>query len=883
MRTSFAVALAAAIVILSSLPLPSALAGAVGGANVHGVPSKTLGTWSKNVLLTPGSLSHNVQTEPHIAINSKGQMAVSWKEASTNDGAGQGVGWTYSDDGGATWGPLKDLPSSSSDTWLITDENDDFYEAEIHGDGADWVRHSTDGGHTWNSGTKATDTDSALADKETIGTDMKGCIYLIYDDKVSSVTRGSTSCDKAATWSATVPIADTAADIGGGFITANPSNGHVYAVFMRGSGNYGIYFDQSTDQGKTWGTDVLISNTAAMVGRWKISLPGMAIDSKGNIYVAWPGYQNNQFDMLSSSSSDEGATWSTPVKINDDTGNADQWQIQGSFKIDYKDVLHAMWRDERGGVYNQYYSNSSDGGKTWSKNILVSDQSFDIATYPRPGDYNGLAVAPNGTLYAAWVDGRDDGDAYSDIYFSYMLQGGGTPNKPPNVPTITGPASGYVNVSYTYNVTATDPDNDQVKYKVDWGDGTNDTTALGASGWTGKPSHSWKTAGTYPVKAMTIDAKGAQSAWSSPLSVQITKKNVNHPPDAPTITGVTSGKVGVSLTYSVTGTDPDNDQVKYVVDWGDGNSDTTSMGASGWKASQMHAWSAAGTYTVRAKSIDTFALESAWSSPLSVSITTGTGSPPTAPVITGPAGGLVNLELSYSLSSTDPDGDQVQFLVDWGDGNNATTGFVASGAQASSKHTWASVGNFTLKAKAKDATGLESTWASVVVQVVAKDDKPPVIVHTPVKETWAGDEISIAAKVTDDVGVKGATLYYRQKGAADWTPAPMTANGATYTASIPSGDVVKGTLEYYIQAEDFGGNKAASPTTGASSPYEINVKSRQGGIFGLDTMTFLFILVLVIVVVMVLLALAAWRRRRKRQTEYQQPYGYSFERPPWEQ
>jgi hypothetical protein len=869
MRTSFAVVVAAAVVILSSVagPLPVKDGQAQETAPAK-PPNTTYGTWSKNVLLTPGSLSHNVQTEPHIAINSKGQMAVSWKEASTNDGAGQGVGWTYSDDGGATWGPLKDLPSSSSDTWLITDENDDFYEAEIHGDGADWVRHSTDGGHTWNSGTKATDTDSALADKETIGTDRKGCIYLIYDDKVSGVTRGSTSCDKAATWSATVPIADTAADIGGGVIEGNPSNGHIYAVFVRGSGSsMGIYFDKSTDKAKTWGTDVLISNTAAIVGRWKISLPDIAIDSSGNIYVAWTGYQNNQFDILFSSSSDEGATWSTPIKINDDTGSADQWQIQGGFIIDAKGTLQAAWRDERDGVYNQYYSNSTDGGKTWSKNIKISDQGFDIATFPRPGDYNGLAVAPNGTLYAVWVDGRDDGDSYTDIYFSYMLQGGGTPNKPPNVPTVTGPTSGYVNVSYTYNVTATDPDNDQVKYKIDWGDGKNDTTVLGASGWKGQMAHSWKLVGTYPVKAMTIDAKGAQSAWSSPLSVAISKQSVNHPPNPPTITGPASGKVGVSLTYDVVGSDPDNDQVKYTVDWGDGKSDTTPIGPSGWKSSPSHPWSAAGTYTVKAKTIDAKGLESGWSAPLTVTITQGTGSPPASPTINGPSGGLVNLELTYTFTSTDPDSDQVQFVIDWGDGNGDNTSLVASGSPATAKHTWTSVGNYTLKAKARDATGLESTWSSINVSIAAKDDKPPIIDHTPVTEAWEGDAITINAKITDDIGVNGATLYYRQKGAVNWTSFSMQGNSTQFSKTIPSRDVVEGTLEYYIQAEDYGKNKATSPATGASNPYEITVKSKPEVLPGVSDLTLLLILIISIAILSIILIFLLRKRKKKRQDE----------------
>jgi len=840
------------------------------------------GTWSKNIRITGDSLPYNVQTEPHIAINSKGNMVVVWKEANTNDGAGQGVGWTYSDDGGTTWGQKKDVPVSSyaSDPWVIVDENDDIFYAYLTGDG-DYVRRSTDGGHTWGPAVKATDTNQGLADKETIGTNRKGCIFLAYDDKGSDYTRGSTSCDKGATWSPTVPIADQPSDIGGPFITGNPSNGHVYAVFMRGTnGNYGIYFDKSTDNGKTWGTDVLISNTAALIGRWKISLPGVAIDSKGTIYVAWPGYQNGQFDILVSSSSDEGATWSAPVKINDDSGNADQWQIQGSFIIDDQDVLHAMWRDERDGVYNQYYSNSSDGGKTWSKNIKVSDQGFDISNFPRPGDYNGLAIAPNRTLYAVWADGRDDGDSYLDIYFSFMPLG--TPNRPPDTPSITGPGSGVVNVSYSYNITGTDPDSDQISYTIDWGDGTNDTTQFGASGWKASVSHAWKNPGAYNVKAMSIDAKGLQSGWSIPLQVTISSPPENHPPHPPSVTGPSSGKTGVLMGYEISGSDPDSDQVKYVIDWGDGKSDTTQLGASGWKASVSHAWGSPGGYEVKAKTIDARGLESSWSPPFNVSITSGAGSPPNPPGITGPDTCPVNVSCEYTFTSTDPDNDKIMFVIDWGDNTTEDTDLIASGEQIVSAHVWQVISSFTLKAKARDSTGLESSWGSKVIRIIESDDQPPVIQHTPVKEAWSGEKIPINARITDDIGVRSATLYYRQKGTDTWRSVLMKNNGTQYTAEIPSEDVVPGVIEYYIQAEDYALNKGVSPQGGASSPYEITVKSRPALILGVDWI--MLLLILLIVVVCIILALVAWRRRKRRKetaAQYSQDW-YGMYPPPYQ-
>ncbi len=43
----------------------------------------------------------------------------------------------------------------------------------------------------------------------------------------------------------------------------------------------------------------------------------------------------------------------------------------------------------------------------------------------------------------------------------------------------------------------------------------------------------------------------------------------NHRPEAPTITGPTSVKIGNGYTWSFNSTDPDGDNLTYYVDWGD--------------------------------------------------------------------------------------------------------------------------------------------------------------------------------------------------------------------------------------------------------------------------------------------------------------------------
>ncbi len=91
------------------------------------------------------------------------------------------------------------------------------------------------------------------------------------------------------------------------------------------------------------------------------------------------------------------------------------------------------------------------------------------------------------------------------------------------------------------------------------------------------------------------------------------KANPNSPPNAPYITGPTSGKAGLSYAYNISSTDPDGDNVSYYVDWGD-NTSSGWLGpyGSGEMVTLSHTWSQKGTYTIRAKTKDIYDEESDW-------------------------------------------------------------------------------------------------------------------------------------------------------------------------------------------------------------------------------------------------------------------------------
>jgi hypothetical protein len=150
---------------------------------------------------------------------------------------------------------------------------------------------------------------------------------------------------------------------------------------------------------------------------------------------------------------------------------------------------------------------------------LVDDPAHGLSIYfpRRAGDYNDslryltLPSPYEATNFAASTQ-------WDEFLKEYL---GIVNNTAPAKPTITGPAKGKPGVTYEYTLTAIDPEDQQVSYFVDWGDGTS-------TGWlgpydSGSPiivNHTWEIKQTFTVKAKAKDAIGAESEWAS-LAVKI--------------------------------------------------------------------------------------------------------------------------------------------------------------------------------------------------------------------------------------------------------------------------------------------------------------------------------------------------------------------------
>jgi hypothetical protein len=100
-----------------------------------------------------------------------------------------------------------------------------------------------------------------------------------------------------------------------------------------------------------------------------------------------------------------------------------------------------------------------------------------------------------------------------------------TENNNPNPPEITGPSNGKINKIYSYSITLTDPDGDDLTaILIEWGgtDSDNSTYICWTCGGVPKPngttiyaSHSWSTGGTYTIRAKIWDTFKNESDWGT--------------------------------------------------------------------------------------------------------------------------------------------------------------------------------------------------------------------------------------------------------------------------------------------------------------------------------------------------------------------------------
>ena len=131
-----------------------------------------------------------------------------------------------------------------------------------------------------------------------------------------------------------------------------------------------------------------------------------------------------------------------------------------------------------------------------------------------------------------------------------------------------------------FTVVASDPEGDTISYLWDFGDGSSSS---GPS-----PSHFFDDDGSFLVTVTVTDFNGEFATAITTVPV------VNATPVIQSLTGDLDGEPGATLSYLAVVTDPGNDPLVYVWNWGDGSPPESGLALS----SVTHVFPSTGNYPV---------------------------------------------------------------------------------------------------------------------------------------------------------------------------------------------------------------------------------------------------------------------------------------------
>jgi hypothetical protein len=293
-----------------------------------------------------------------------------------------GIAFSRSTDGGYTWSAPVNVPGSvgsSYNSWdpaIAVAPDGTVYAAFMLGHSSQWfpvVAASFDQGRSFTQVTQLVPPDEKnWGDREFLAVGPDGTVYLTYDygPNRTSVT----------------------------FLCA-PDGSCGYAT-----GDVNVVMQKSTDHGRSFGPMTYVSPGFPASGG---DSGPLVVEPNGRIDVLFQDYpitDPTTYAMAPgieefTSSTDGGATWSTPVKVGADAGtmSLDEWWIDGDISIDAGGNLYATWDTQSPTGDVGWLSYSTDHGRRWSAPVQAPlDQEVGPHIMQSVG-------GPAGIAYVGWL------------------------------------------------------------------------------------------------------------------------------------------------------------------------------------------------------------------------------------------------------------------------------------------------------------------------------------------------------------------------------------------------------------------------------------------------------------------------------------------------
>jgi hypothetical protein len=445
-------------------------------------------SYQVNVDAQGNNIVGDAANEPSIAVDPSdgSRITIGWRQFNSVESDFRQGGWGFSTDGGIHWTFPGILENNvfRSDPVLNSDETGNFFYLSLLQFFCTDMWGSSDGGQSWmrlppEGGSEGGDKQWFTIDK-TNGTGH-GFQYQIWSTAAPcSFGQFNRSTDGGLTWQ--TPLSIPNSPVWGTLDVA--SNGN---LFIGGAANFTSPFwcVRSSDAQNPAVTPTFDQSTQVNLGGSLLYLgainPGglagqcfLAVDRSGgptndNVYMLASVVPSGRSttDVMFVRSTDGGLTFSTPLRINDDAVNPSKWHWFGTLAVAPNGRIDSVWFDTRNAANNTdsqlFYSNSTDGGVTWSPNVAVSNAFTPFEGWPvqnKIGDYITIVSDETGgdVAYAATFNfNATRGEHEQDVYFVRVSpSGGSTPTPTPTIsPTTTPTATPTPSATATPTPTAT--------------------------------------------------------------------------------------------------------------------------------------------------------------------------------------------------------------------------------------------------------------------------------------------------------------------------------------------------------------------------------------------------------------------------------------------
>lgn len=376
------------------------------------------------------------QGEAEVLADDRGRVAVVWMDGSPA-APGFTLRWTWSSDGGRTFGPdaelMPDVRLGDPTMALLPDGT--FLLASLRKDsgGLAWTDvalvlfRSSDGGRTW-AGPQAVNDDGVFHDRPWLHVDAQGRAHLghltrfeqrdgSYDLPVSY--RGSDVGARTFQPAVTVNPA-RASGVKGGLTmgVASLDDGRVVVAYKSATGasdhqgglcHAGVAWAQVSRDGRAFDPPVRISpaGTDPVEGcetadRSPVAPNARIVGARNDVYAAWVGNAPSGHALYLAAMRDGASEFSPPLLVA--RGAAQDLGLP-VVTVDRASAVHLFWMQRRDGGFGPMYARSGDGGRTASAPVAVTTWAFPANGWA--GDFN-AAVTNHDDLYFAWAAAGGD-------------------------------------------------------------------------------------------------------------------------------------------------------------------------------------------------------------------------------------------------------------------------------------------------------------------------------------------------------------------------------------------------------------------------------------------------------------------------------------------